>query len=120
MPVPPSPTRRSRRYFLARRSPTSKGIPPSVPIRPPECIRRPTSAAGERWLSLLREGGQRLTAVGGDEHLVVAHLLQLEAEVEGRVEGAVDRLERRGLGDRRAVGDGLDERERILDHVFSG
>src|SRR4051794_6715566 len=68
-------------------------------------------------LSLGGESGEGLATVFAHEHLVVADLLELEAELERRVERAIDRFERGGLRQRRAVGDRLDPREHVVDEV---
>ena len=51
------------------------------------------------------------------ERLVVAHLLELEAQLERRVEGAVDGLERRRLRDGRPLGDRLDPLDGVIDQA---
>ncbi len=80
------------------------------------------SATAEPRLPFLGERGQRLAAIFAHEHLVVAHLLELEAEGEAHVEGAVDGLEGRRLGHGRPFGHGVDEGDGVVDHgdTFGG
>src|SRR5262245_5639783 len=83
---------------------------------------RATTPMAPRWVVaaelgrlLLRERFQGQDAIRASETAIVMDFLELEPVREARVERRVDGVEGRGLSDRRAVRDRLDEGERVVE-----